>query len=117
MMARPFFGAGFFAPPSADPAAYAALLALFGGDEAALDFYVADTAGFFSDGVEAQAALDALQEFGSPAAALAALAGAPINQSLAFALELAVPLYGVADTIVISGGTFAGAVTQAPTFA
>ena len=116
-MARPFFGAGFFAPPSEPPDAYAALLGLFGDDEAALDFYVADTTGFFADGVEAQAALDALQEFGSPGAALAALAGAPINQALAFALELAVPLYGVADTIVVSGATFAGAVDQAPTFA
>jgi hypothetical protein len=50
-----------------------------------LNFYVADFSSFFPDGDAAQAALDALQAFGTPSAALSALASSPITQAAAFA--------------------------------
>jgi hypothetical protein len=72
-MARTFFGSGFFSP-AADPAAYLALVAFFGGDRASADAYLALLQEYAADGAEAQDLLDASEAAGTPAEAIAILA-------------------------------------------
>lgn len=74
-MARPFSGSGFFPAPPSTPAAYAALIAFFGGDQSAADAYLAQLEGYADDGAEAQDLLDAAEAAGTVAEAIAILEG------------------------------------------
>lgn len=89
-MSRPFFGSGFFPSDTPPPDAYVALVDAFGGDEAAADFYLADLVGW-ATGAEAQDLLDAAQDVGDPADAIAALRSAPVQRAMDFAAELDAP--------------------------
>lgn len=76
-MGRPFFGSGFFPPPPTTPEAYAALIAFFGGDQAAADAYLAQLEAYAANGGEAQDLLDAAEAAGDVATAIAILEGGP----------------------------------------
>lgn len=78
-MPRRYFGSGFFAPPSIDPTAYLALVAFFGGDEAAATAYLAQLEAYAADGGEAQDLLDAAEAAGDVATAIAILEGGGVQ--------------------------------------
>jgi hypothetical protein len=91
-MARSFFtGAGFFAPPSAAPAAYEALVAIFGGDADAADAWLDDWIAYAGSGATSVELLAALEAVGVPADALAALRAAPVQRADDLTAELDTP--------------------------
>jgi hypothetical protein len=91
-MARGFFtSSGFFAPPSAPPAAYLALVAIFGGDEAAADAWLDDWIAYAGDGATSVDLLAALEAVGVPADALATLRASPVRRADDFTAELDQP--------------------------
>lgn len=94
-MARSFFGSGFFPLPAVAPDAYLALVAAFGGDEDAADYYINGLVGW-GTGAEAQDLLDAAQDVGTPADAIATLRAAPVRRAVDFAAELDQPVPGLA---------------------
>lgn len=101
-MARGFFsGSGFFAPPATTPEAYAALIAFFGGDQAAADAYLAQLEGYADDGEDAQALLDAAAAAGDVATAIAILEGGGISLGTYADLKTVVDL--IADGTLVEG--------------
>ncbi len=90
-MPRPFFGSGFFMPPSAPPAAYTALVAIFGGDAEAASAWLDDWIAYAGSGATSEALLAALEAVGVPADAIAALRASPVDRAADFAVELDTP--------------------------
>lgn len=115
-MPRPFSGSGFFPPPPTTPEAYAALIAFFGGDQAAADAYLAQLEGYAADGDEAQDLLDAAEAAGDVATAITILeaGGSQTFAEKASALvdadcmAMVVPTPTATPYIEDLAGTFAG---------
>lgn len=95
-MPRPFFGSGFFPPDTPPPEVYTALVAAFGGDEAAADAWLDDWIAYAGDGATMQDLLAALEDVGAPADAIAVLRAAPVRRAMDFAAELDQPVPGLA---------------------
>lgn len=109
-MARGFFtSSGFFAPPSAPPAAYLALVAIFGGDEAAADAWLDDWIAYAGDGATSEELLAALESVGVPADAIATLRARPVAMLTTTGPELDRPFYDE-DITVPAGAEFTGAI-------
>ncbi len=91
-MARGFFtGAGFFAVPDAPPAAYTALVALFGGDAAAASAWLDGWIAYAGSGATSVELLAALEAVGVPADAIAALRASPVQRADDLTAELDTP--------------------------
>lgn len=90
-MGRAFFGSGFFPVSSPPPEAYLALVAIFGGDEAAADAWLDDWITYAGDGATSEDLLAALESVGVPADAIAALRASPVRRADDFVAELDQP--------------------------
>ena len=89
-MPRPFSGSGFFPISTPPPAAYLALVAIF-GSEAAADAWLDDWIAYAGDGATSEELLAALEAVGVPADAIAALRASPVRRADDFVAELDQP--------------------------
>jgi hypothetical protein len=89
-MPRTFFGSGFFPVSTPPPAAYEALVAIF-GSAAAADAWLDDWIAYAGSGATSAELLAALEAVGVPADAIAALRSSPVQRAADFAVELDTP--------------------------